>query len=74
MAEMSALSPEYWSDHILIGIAIVAACLLMVSVYADRRRHRRKDINAVGFMPWTGITVACVLVTLVAGALAYKSG
>jgi threonine/homoserine/homoserine lactone efflux protein len=70
---MNALSTEYWSDHILMAIMIVAACMFVVSAVADRRRTLRQDINDVGFMPWTDITFGCILVTLIAGVLAYKA-
>jgi hypothetical protein len=34
------------------GAAVVVA---LVSWLADRRRHNRRDIDRVGFMPWTAI-------------------
>ncbi len=71
---MNLVSPEYWSDHMLLAIAIAAAIMVPISAFADHRRHRRKYIEAVGFMPWTGITVAAMLIAVIVGAMAYKAG
>lgn len=46
--------------------------LVLVSSFADRRRHSRTNINKVGVMPWTTITVFSVLSTVVTAALAIK--
>jgi hypothetical protein len=52
----------------------ISAALVLVSSLADRRRNRRANINDVGFMPWTAITVMSVLVAVIAAALAIKVG
>jgi hypothetical protein len=52
---------------VLSGVAV------LVSSLADRRRHRRSNINDVGFMPWTAITVFSVLAAVIAAALAIKT-
>jgi hypothetical protein len=54
---------------------IAAFCVLavLVSGFADHRRSKRNDINDVGFMPWTAITVFAVMAALLATALAIKS-
>ena len=55
-----------------MGIAVLSGLLVLVSSLADRRRHRRTNIENVGFMPWTAITVFSVLATVIAAALAIK--
>ena len=65
---------ELWAFHIWTVIAIAGAILSAVSIFADRRRHRRTRIEQVGFMPWTGISVFAIMVTLMATALAIKTG
>ena len=63
-----------WVFHIWTVIAVAAAILSAISIFADRRRHRRTRIEQVGFMPWTGISVFAIMVTLMATALAIKTG
>ena len=65
---------ELWVFHIWTVIAIAGAILSAVSIFADRRRHRRTRIEQVGFMPWTGISVFSIMVTLMSTALAIKTG
>ncbi len=59
--------------NIWIAIAVFSALLVLISAVADRRRGRRTQIENVGFMPWTAITVFAVMATLLAIALAIKS-
>ena len=70
---MQFLTLNYWSDHVFIALAVFAALAFVVSAVADYRRQKRTDINAVGFMPWTAISVFSALVALMAAALAFKS-
>lgn len=66
---------ENWLEfHLWVVVAGVAAIVAVVSIFADRRRHKRKSFDDVGFMPWTGISVAAMMVTLLAAALAVKGG
>ena len=65
---------ELWAFHIWTVIAVGGAILAAFSIFADRRRHRRTRIEHVGFMPWTGISVFAIMVTLMATALAIKAG
>ncbi len=71
---MDFLNTNYWAEHIALATAIVAALGVLISAVADRRRHNRKRIEDVGFMPWTGITVFGVLVAVMAVAFAIKGG
>ena len=60
------------SDATLLGLA--GGALLLVAAVAfvgERRRLRRRHIDAVGWMPWTGVffwalIVACVTLGLAA--------
>jgi hypothetical protein len=54
-------------------IAAISILAVIISGLADRGRSKRKDINQVGFMPWTAITVFGVMLALLASALAIKS-
>jgi hypothetical protein len=60
--------------HFWTIIALCTATITAASMFADRRRHRRQDLNRVGFMPWTGISVFATLATVLSMALAIKSG
>lgn len=58
-------------------VGLCAALLAATARWADLRRLRRSNPDAVGFMPWTGIFfvalfVACV--TLGVAARAYFAG
>jgi len=54
-----------------------AAAIALVAWIADRRRLRRNNLDAVGFMPWTtvffcALFAACILLGL--GARAWIAG
>lgn len=51
-------------------VAAGAAALTAVSVLAERRRMRRNDIEAVGWVPWPLVTILGSIATLFAAALA----
>ena len=51
---------------------MIFASVVLVSSLADRRRHNRMNIEDVGFMPWTAITVFSVLAMVLSVALAIK--
>jgi hypothetical protein len=72
MRRVPTFSALYLSDHLWTGVALLSGVLVAVSSLADRRRNRRRNIDAVGFMPWTAITMMSVLATVVAAALALK--
>ena len=65
---------QLWDFHMWVVVAIMGAMLSLISIVADRRRHRRTNIEHVGFMPWTGISVFSIMVTLLSTALAIKAG
>jgi len=53
------------------SIGAIAATLALAATLADRRRTRRDNLDAVGFMPWTvifmlGLFTACVTLGLAA--------
>ncbi|MFN4221323.1 MULTISPECIES: hypothetical protein [Novosphingobium] len=58
-----------WQFHLAAGS--LALALAILAGWADRRRLRRTNLDAVGFMPWTVIYLvsflaACVLIGLAA--------
>nr|WP_315471569.1 hypothetical protein [uncultured Sphingorhabdus sp.] len=61
-----------WQDHFWIAAALLSASMVLISSLADRRRHKRVNIEDVGFVPWPIITVLSVLGTVLAAALAIK--
>ena len=74
MPEMNSLNALYLSNHFWTAMSILSALVVVVSSLADRRRTKRRNIEAVGFMPWTVITVMSVLGTVLCIALALKGG
>jgi hypothetical protein len=73
MPPMNFLNSFDTPGQIWAGISALSAISVLISSLADRRRHRRTDINAVGFMPWTLITVFGVLATVLSAAIAIKA-
>lgn len=53
------------------GAALIVAA---IAALADRRRANRKDIEAVGFMPWPLVLVLSLLAAAVLTAFAIKAG
>ena len=52
------------------GAALIVAA---IAALADRRRANRKDIEAVGFMPWPLLLVLSLLAAAVLTAFAIKA-
>lgn len=50
----------------------MAVGLAGVSAWADRRRARRTNLDAVGFMPWPLIMILSVIVAAVCAAIALQ--
>ncbi len=63
---------EFVSHPLAIGggIALVVA---IIAWLGDRRRMRRSDPDAVGFMPWTGVFFWALLAAIVLLGLAVKA-
>lgn len=59
------------SDKIMALIGGIAAALAVMAWLGDRRRMKRRDLDRVGFMPWTSVfffaLMAAVLFFGVAG-------
>ena len=53
-----------------VGAALIVAA---IAALADRRRANRKDIEAVGFMPWPLVLVLSLLAAAVLTAFAIKA-
>ncbi len=47
----------FLQDHFAGLVSAVSALLACGAAFADGRRQKRKDLNKVGFMPWTILTV-----------------
>lgn len=63
-----------WEYHVWAVVAVVASAIAAISIWADWRRQKRKTIGQVSYVPWTGISMLAVGVTLIAAALAVKMG
>lgn len=50
--------------------AAVAAVIALCAILLERRRVRRRNIESVGFMPWTLLTVLAVFLAVFAAAIA----
>ncbi len=56
----------------MLTVSVVSAMLAVIAEVADHRRRHRRDVDAVGFMPWRGIALVSVIVALFAAAFALK--
>lgn len=54
----------------LWGGAAVAALVAVISGVSEHRRQRRRDLDRVGFMPWTLIQVLAMLAAMILASLA----
>lgn len=65
---------QLWDFHIWVVIAALGALTAAFSIWADRRRSKRKQMERIGYIPWTGISMLAIGVTLISLALALKAG
>ncbi|MFN4096144.1 MAG: hypothetical protein ACK4GG_05205 [Sphingomonas sp.] len=56
-----------------IGVSAMVA-LVGVSGVAEWRRGKRRDLDRVGWVPWTFIQVMALLLAIAGAALALKGG
>ena len=67
---------HWWNDDRIAWLlwpGLVAAALALVAWIADRRRVRRAHLDAVGFMPWTGIFFVALFAAVVLLGLAARN-
>ena len=65
---------ENWNFHMWAVVAVLSALAAVVFVLADRKRQKRDRLDQVGFVPWTGLSVLAMGITLIAAVLAVKAG
>lgn len=74
LAAMLDWLSENWNFHMWGVIAVLSAIASVLFVLADRRRQKRDRLDHVGFVPWTGLSVFAMGLTLIAAVLAVKVG
>ena len=52
----------------------LALTVALIAWWGERRRTRRADPDAVGFMPWGTVFVLALFTVLIAGILALRTG
>jgi hypothetical protein len=63
---------EFLSTPLAIG-GTIAVAVAIIAWFGDRRRMRRSQPDAVGFMPWTGVFFWALLAAIVLLGLAVKA-
>lgn len=53
-----------------LGGAVIALLVAAISGIGEWRQRRRRDLDAVGFVPWTTIQMIALLAAVVLGSLA----
>ena len=74
LARMMDWLTENWNFHMWAVIAVLSALASVTFVLADRKRQKRERLDQVGFVPWTGLSVLAMGITLIAAVLAVKAG
>lgn len=59
---------------IFAQIALLSAVIAALSIFMERKRHNRSNLNKTGFMPWNLISVIATLGVIMMTALAIKMG
>ena len=55
------------------AIGIAAALIAALAWWGDRRRIRRRNLDAVGWMPWTPVFFVALMVAVIELGLAAKA-
>lgn len=66
---------DEWFTHIWelhASAAAIALIVALTAVWAERRRLRRTNLDAVGFMPWTVIYLIAFLTAIILLGLAAR--
>lgn len=56
----------------LWALAGGAALMALLAALADRGRHRRRDLDRVGWVPWPLVQILAMLLAAIAAAFALK--
>ena len=56
----------------MLTVGAVSAAIAVIAEVAEHRRRNRRDVDAVGFMPWRGIALVSAAVAIFATAFALK--
>lgn len=57
----------------LATLGLAAAALALIAWLGDRRRLRRRDIDAIGWVPWTPVFFLALMAACVALGLAVRA-
>jgi hypothetical protein len=59
------------AQHWYFAAGTIAALVLVIAAVAERRRVRRRDLDATGWVPWQGVQVGAFFALIVILILAF---
>jgi len=60
------------TKNVLWTLAVVGLIFAAVGTLAERRRHKRRDLDQVGWVPWTAVTIVGLTVAAASFGFALK--
>jgi hypothetical protein len=74
MASMGDYDIFFWQENFFWVVCAISGLISVIAGFADHRRARRTNIEKVGYMPWTTITVLAGIASFISLIYGLASG